>query len=137
MKNAVPGAIEPNSGLPYLFGGDKLARDAALRGALLAFGGARGANVALMREVLAAGLTAANWSLDAPPFDRGGRSPCAGLLVAAIAPRLIAPDFPQRLRLQLERLAGLGIHIPGRRSGSEEIELPDELVAEIENATGS
>ncbi len=27
LKNAAPGAIDPNSGLPYLFGGDKLARD--------------------------------------------------------------------------------------------------------------
>ena len=105
---------------------------AALRGALLAFGGARGANVALMVEVLAAGLTGANWSLDAPPFDRGDRSPGAGLLVVAIAPRLIAPDFPKRLRLQLERLASLGVHIPGRRGGSGEIELADELIVEIE-----
>ena len=41
---------------------------AALRGALLAFGGARGANIALMVEVLAAGLAGANWALDAPSF---------------------------------------------------------------------
>jgi peptide/nickel transport system permease protein len=27
MKDALPGAIEPDSGMPYLFGGDKLARD--------------------------------------------------------------------------------------------------------------
>src|SRR5271165_4925786 len=27
MKDALPGAIEPHSGLPYLLGGDKLARD--------------------------------------------------------------------------------------------------------------
>jgi peptide/nickel transport system permease protein len=27
MKDAAPGAIDPHSGLPYLFGGDKLARD--------------------------------------------------------------------------------------------------------------
>jgi peptide/nickel transport system permease protein len=27
MKNALPGAIDPHSGLPYLFGGDNLARD--------------------------------------------------------------------------------------------------------------
>lgn len=27
MRNALPGAIEPQSGLPYLLGGDKLARD--------------------------------------------------------------------------------------------------------------
>ena len=42
----------------------------AMKGALLAFGGARGANIALMVEVLAAGLSGANWSLDAPFFRR-------------------------------------------------------------------
>jgi (2R)-3-sulfolactate dehydrogenase (NADP+) len=105
---------------------------AAMRGALLAFGGARGANIALMVEVLAAGLTGANWALDAPSFTSGNRSPGAGLLVIALAPTLFAPDFPQRLRLQLDRLAGLGVHIPGRRAAATEIELPDALVAEIE-----
>src|SRR5262249_40937552 len=77
---------------------------AALRGALLAFGGARGANVALMVEVMAAGLTGANWALDAPSFTSGESSPGAGLLVIAITPSLLAPDFPERLRLQLDRL---------------------------------
>jgi (2R)-3-sulfolactate dehydrogenase (NADP+) len=107
---------------------------AALRGALLAFGGARGANIALMVEVMAAGLANANWALDAPSFLSGDRSPGAGLLVIAIAPALLAPDFPQRLRLQLDRLAELGVHIPGRRATSAEIELPAALLAEIENA---
>jgi (2R)-3-sulfolactate dehydrogenase (NADP+) len=105
---------------------------AALRGAVLAFGGARGANIALMVEVMAAGLAGANWALDAPSFTSGDRSPGAGLLVIAIAPNLMAPDFPARLRLQLERLAGLGVHIPGRRAAAADIELPDALVAEIE-----
>jgi (2R)-3-sulfolactate dehydrogenase (NADP+) len=105
---------------------------AALRGALLAFGGARGANIALMVEVLAAGLAGANWALDAPSFTSGDRSPGAGLLVIAIAPALLAPDFPHRLRLQLDRLAKLGVHIPGRRTAAAEIELPDALAAEIE-----
>ena len=105
---------------------------AAIRGALLAFGGARGANIALMVEVLAAGLTAANWSLDAPPFDRGSVSPGAGLIVVAIAARLLAPDFPARVRCQLERLARLGVYIPGRRAPSEWVELPEALAAEIE-----
>jgi (2R)-3-sulfolactate dehydrogenase (NADP+) len=105
---------------------------AALRGALLAFGGARGANIALMVEVLAAGLAGANWALDAPPFTSGDRSPGAGLLVIAITPALLAPDFPQRLRIQLDRLAKLGVHIPGRRAATTEIELPDALAAEIE-----
>ena len=105
-----------------------------MRGALLAFGGARGANIALMVEVMAAGLAGANWALDAPPYTSGDRSPGAGLLVIAIAPALFAPDFPKRLRLQLERLAALGVHIPGRRAAAAEIELPDALVAEIERA---
>jgi (2R)-3-sulfolactate dehydrogenase (NADP+) len=107
---------------------------AALRGALLAFGGARGANIALMVEVMAAGLAGANWALDAPSFTSGDHSPGAGLLVIAITPALLAPDFPQRLRLQLDRLAKLGVHIPGRRAAAAEIELPDALAAEIERA---
>jgi (2R)-3-sulfolactate dehydrogenase (NADP+) len=107
---------------------------AALRGALLAFGGARGANIALMVEVMAAGLAGANWALDAPSFISGDRSPGAGLLVIAITPALLAPDLPQRLRLQLDRLTELGVHIPGRRAAAAEIELPDALVAEIERA---
>ena len=105
---------------------------AALRGALLAFGGARGANIALMVEVLAAGLAGANWALDAPSFLTGNRSPGAGLFVAAIAPGLLAPDFPERLRLQLDRLSSLGVHIPGRRAAATEVELPDPLAAAIE-----
>jgi (2R)-3-sulfolactate dehydrogenase (NADP+) len=108
--------------------------NAALRGALLAFGGARGANIALMVEVLAAGLASANWALDAPSFTSGDRSPGAGLTVVAIAPALLAPDFPQRLKLQLDRLARFGVHIPGRRAAATEIELSDELAGEIERA---
>jgi (2R)-3-sulfolactate dehydrogenase (NADP+) len=107
---------------------------AALRGALLAFGGARGANVALMVEVMAAGLSGANWALDAPSFLTGDRPPGAGLLVIAIAPALLAPDFSKRLRLQLDRLASLGVHIPGRRAPAAEIDLSDQLVGEIERA---
>ncbi len=70
---------------------------AALRGALLAFGGARGANIALMVEVMAAGLAGANWALDAPAFTSGDRSPGAGLLVIAITPALLAPGLSAAL----------------------------------------
>src|SRR5690606_1974883 len=54
---------------------------AAMKGALVAFGGARGANIALMVEVLAAGLSGANWSLDAPSFTSGTQNPGTGLFV--------------------------------------------------------
>jgi len=94
----------------------------AMKGALLAFGGGRGANVALMVEVLAAGLTGANWSLDAPSFMQGNESPGSGLFIAAIAPGLFDPAFEERLRNQLERLRRrYGVHIPGR-AGAEEAE---------------
>jgi (2R)-3-sulfolactate dehydrogenase (NADP+) len=106
---------------------------AALRGALLTFGGARGANIALMVETLAAGLTGANWSLDAPAFDAGAASPGAGLFVAAFEPAALAPDLPRRLRAQLDRLEALGVHAPGRsRTAAESVEIPEELARRIE-----
>jgi (2R)-3-sulfolactate dehydrogenase (NADP+) len=111
--------------------------NAALRGALLAFGGARGANIALMVEVMAAGLGGANWALDAPSFTSGDRSPGAGLTVIAVAPALLAPDFTQRLGRQLDRLAELGVHIPGRRRPVATIELPEALASEIERAAAA
>jgi len=107
---------------------------AAMRGALVTFGGPRGANIALMVEVLAAGLANANWSLDAPPFERGNRSPGAGLLVIAIDPRLLAPDFSRRLGTQLKRLEQLGVYVPGRRGAADHIELTDSLHRTIESA---
>jgi (2R)-3-sulfolactate dehydrogenase (NADP+) len=109
---------------------------AAMNGALLTFGGSRGANIALIVEVLAAGLTGANWSLDAPSFAGGADPPGAGLFVVAIAPKLLAPDFPGRLERQLARLASMGVHIPGRGANAGgrdlEIELSSQLVEAIE-----
>lgn len=111
----------------------------AIEGALLAFGGARGANIALMVEVLAAGLTGANWSLDAPDFQTGKENPGAGLLVLAISPQFLASDFEMRLERQLERLStDYGVHIPGMareaarwRAGSAGITLPLTLIESI------
>ena len=92
---------------------------AAMKGALIAFGGNRGANLALMVEVLAAGLSGSNWSLDAPSFDKGTKSPGVGLFVLAIEPKLLDADFDQRMAGQLDRLRlRYGVHIPGR-SGAE------------------
>ncbi|MEQ1951340.1 Ldh family oxidoreductase [Mesorhizobium yinganensis] len=86
----------------------------AMTGALLAFGGARGANIALMVEVLSAGVSGAKWSLDAASISQGNENPGTGLFVLAIAPALIDPDFSARMAAQLERLSGeYGVHIPG------------------------
>ena len=90
-----------------------------------------------MVEVMAAGLAGANWALDAPSFTSGDRSPGAGLLVIAVAPSLMAPDFSARLRLQLDRLAKLGSAHSWRCVAAAAIELPDALAAEIERAWAS
>ena len=111
----------------------------AMKGAMLAFGGARGANIALMIEILAAGISGANWSLDAPDFMSGGESPGSGLTVIALSPSLLDEGFEERLDVQLTRLsAEYGIHVPGgskfdaqtraRRNG---IRLPSALVGRI------
>lgn len=111
----------------------------ALRGTLLTFGGARGANIALLVEAMAAGLTGANWSLDAPAFLSGNRSPGAGLLAIAIAPQLLDPAFGPRLREHLRRLAGLGVHIPGPAkaeraalAAAQGFDLPVSLIDRLE-----
>jgi len=116
----------------------------AMAGALLTFGGRRGANIALMVEVLAAGLTSANWATDAPDFRTGNRSPGAGLLVIAISPTLLDPDFAHRLDQHLDRLQKLGVHIPGQAKAEAErqadrhgVVLPNALRARISHKTFS
>jgi (2R)-3-sulfolactate dehydrogenase (NADP+) len=71
-----------------------------------------------MVEVLSAGISGANWSLDAPSFTTGSQSPGTGLTVIALATRLVDRGFETRLAAQLDRLSGHGVHIPGRSKGA-------------------
>lgn len=115
---------------------------AAMKGALLAFGGSRGANVALMVEVLSAGINGANWSLDAPPFGTGVEGPNTGMTVIAVAARLIDPGYEVRLGRHMQRLAAdYGVHIPGvakasarEKSGHHGIVVPRALYDRIAGA---
>lgn len=117
---------------------------AAMTGALTAFGGARGANIALMVEVLSAGVSGANWSLDAPDFLTGGQCPGTGLLVLALDPALIDPDFPARMARQMERLSGeYGVHLPGRAKGEaleraikEGVDIDERLLERLKAMAG-
>lgn len=116
---------------------------AALEGTLLAFGGARGANMALMVEVLAGGLTGANWSLDAPSFVDGDECPATGLFVLAIDPGLIDAGFSARMTQQIDRLANdYNVHIPGyskanalTRSMRDGIEVSDSMISRLQSMT--
>ncbi|AEA69968.1 Putative dehydrogenase [Pseudomonas brassicacearum subsp. brassicacearum NFM421] len=111
---------------------------AALSGALLPFGGNRGANLMLMVEVLAAGLTGANWSLDAPAFNQGNQTPGCGLLILLLAPAFFSSGFEQRLSSQLTRLTQMGVHRPGwerqhltRTAQNDGISVPVDLLEQL------
>ncbi|UVJ46395.1 Ldh family oxidoreductase [Pseudomonas sp. LS1212] len=112
----------------------------ALGGALLPFGGYRGANLILMVEVLAAGLTGANWSIDSPAFHQGAQTPGCGLLILALAPDFFSSGLEHRLASQLARLTEMGVHRPGwerqRSTVSSEINgirLPIDLLDKLSN----
>lgn len=104
---------------------------AAVEGLLLAFGGARGANLALMIEIMAAGMTGGNWSMDAPSFASGSECPAVGLFIVAIKPDLLVPNFVERLSAHIERLAAQGVRIPGSHLNVTELDVPDDVLAQV------
>ena len=92
---------------------------AALKGTLLPAGGAKGAALALMVEVLAVALTGANFAAEASSFlDDKGAPPGTGQLIIAIDPGAFAPKGPF-----IDRLGGIaksiaeepGARLPGAR----------------------
>jgi len=85
---------------------------AALAGSLLPFGGYKGANIALLVELLS-GLAGGEWGLDAPPFQSGGSSPSVGMTVIALDPSAFDEDYLQRSGDYLRRLEELGVRLPG------------------------
>ncbi len=94
--------------------------EAALKGMLLSFGGARGANIALLVEIMAAGLNGAQWSLDAPSFAVGSTPLGIGLTIIAINPALtFGSDFLTHSRDYFNRLAAHDVYLPGLGSGSQ------------------
>lgn len=98
----------------------------ALRGMLLTFGGARGANIALIVEIMAAGLNGAQWSLDSPSFADGPNALHVGLTVIAFDPYLtFGAGFHTHMRDYFERLAQHDVYLPGLKS--------EELRAESES----
>ncbi len=94
-------------------GADTEDPEKALAGALLPFGGRKGANIALMVEMLSAGLSGGFWSLDAAPFNTGNASPAVGLTIIAMMPGPAEDGRVERAHGQIQRLQQLGVHIPG------------------------
>ncbi|PCK86563.1 malate dehydrogenase [Rhizobium sophoriradicis] len=115
----------------------------ALGGALLPFGGRKGANVALMVEMLSAGLSDGPWSLDTPSFREGSDSPAVGLTVVAMMPGRSDDGLVERARRQADRLQEHGVFVPGvdgieyPRSPSQGLKLPRAVFEAIVKIAGA
>jgi (2R)-3-sulfolactate dehydrogenase (NADP+) len=114
----------------------------ALRGALQPIGGAKGAALALLVEILAAALTGATLSASASSFfDTAGGPPAVGQLLLALDPAAFggAEAFSARLDALLEAIAGEAeARVPGssrlamrQQAASEGILLDAELLHQV------
>ena len=118
--------------------------DAALRGTMLPLGDAKGTALALMVELLAAGLTGSHFAAEASSFlDSKGPPPGTGQLIVAFDPQALGgPDALARfavLAASIEQQPGA--RLPGSRrmaarakARAEGLSVPDALMAEIEAA---
>jgi (2R)-3-sulfolactate dehydrogenase (NADP+) len=88
---------------------------AAMAGAMLPIGGAKGSALALMVEILAAALTGSAFGWEASSlFDDKGGSPNLGHVVVAIDPeRLSGGAFLGRMETLLGAMAEDGVRLPG------------------------
>jgi (2R)-3-sulfolactate dehydrogenase (NADP+) len=116
--------------------------DAALSGTMVPMGDAKGTMLALMVELLAAGLTGANFAAEASSYlDADGAPPGTGQLIMAFDPAAFGGDAPSRFGLLARSIeAQPGTRLPGtRRLAAREkaktagvITISDALMAEIE-----
>ncbi|OEC95346.1 MULTISPECIES: Ldh family oxidoreductase [unclassified Rhizobium] len=114
----------------------------ALAGTMIPAGDAKGAALALMVEILAAGLTGANYAFEASSlFDDKGAPPALGQTIIAINPAAAsAADTAQRLALLAGEITrDPNVRLPGRRGQSSRrlaltagITVEDEVIAAIE-----
>ena len=100
---------------------------AALAGLLLPFGGARGANIALMVELFTAGITGGNWSSQAPSFKSGNQCPDVGLFIIAISPaKTTESDFQQRIERFVQEIQSDGAYVPGFNTSKSMLQAQSE-----------
>ncbi|GJE16980.1 Ldh family oxidoreductase [Methylobacterium marchantiae] len=114
---------------------------AALAGTMVPLGDAKGTALALMVELLAAGLTGARFAGEASSFlDAEGEPPATGQLILAIDATAFAGHALERFALLARSIAEQdGARLPGTRrlaararAAEEGITLSDTLLAEIE-----
>ncbi|TVP69691.1 MAG: Ldh family oxidoreductase [Rhodobacteraceae bacterium] len=109
--------------------------DAAMAGTMLPSGGAKGAALALMVELLTAGLAGANFAYQASSlFDDAGPAPDLAHFILVLDPARFAPGFTERAEAMLSAIeAQEGARLPGARrmaermARSDAIEIPQHL----------
>ena len=114
--------------------------EAALAGTMLPLGDAKGTALALMVELLAAGLTGANYAAEASSFlDAEGPPPGTGQLIIAFDPDAFSGGLAHFGRLAAMIEAQPGARLPGSRrlaararAQRDGLAVSDALVREIE-----
>ncbi|TCL68359.1 Ldh family oxidoreductase [Rhizobium sp. BK251] len=114
----------------------------ALRGTMMPAGEAKGAALALMVEILAAGITGANYAFEASSlFDDKGPPPALGHMIIAIDPVATGGNCVAARLSQLadEITSDPDVRLPGRRGQTarraalaDGIEIEDEVIRAIE-----
>ena len=113
----------------------------ALAGSMLPMGGAKGAALVLMVEILAAAITGANFGFEASSFfEAEGAPPGVGHLLIAIDPAGLSGDgFSDRLEVLISAMLGQpGTRLPGSgKSGRRErahqdgLSIPEALFEDL------
>jgi len=115
--------------------------NAALRGTMLPMGDAKGTALALMVELLAAGLTGANFAAEASSYlDADGPPPGTGQLLIAFDPAAFGSGVMTRFAVLTASIeAQKGVRLPGTRrfaarekAKTEGVTISDSLLKEIE-----
>lgn len=118
---------------------------AALAGTMAPLGGAKGVALALMVELLAAGLTGARFATEASSLlDDKGDPPGIGQLILAFDPRSFWPGATERFAVLAEAIeAQEGARLPGSRrmalrraAEAEGLEIPDGVLADVHREIG-
>lgn len=114
--------------------------DAALRGTMIPAGEAKGTVLALLVELLAAGLTGSNFAAEASSYlDANGPPPGTGQLIIAFDPSAFGGDAIRRFaalassveQQQGARLPGARRLAARKKAATEGLEISDALMAEI------
>lgn len=112
----------------------------ALSGSMVPLGDAKGTALALMVELLAAGLTGGRFAAEATSFlDDKGDAPATGQLLIAIDASALSPDAIRRMALLAAEITGMeGARLPGARReelrahhATEGVIVDDALLSQI------